>query len=84
MNQLCVIVVLLLATFVSIEAESTEASTTTKATAKPPNRACSFQPNHYQYDWEPEANPLFIDINLIILHIRDIPDSGGSFGLDLE
>ena len=54
------------------------------ATARPKNWACYFESNHSGYDWEPIANPLTIKMQLTILHIRDIPDSGGSFGLDLE
>ena len=36
------------------------------------------------FDWEPKANPLLIGMNLKVLHIRHVPDSGGSYGVDLK
>ena len=36
------------------------------------------------FDSEPKGNPLRIHVLIQILHIRDIPDSGGSFGVDIK
>ena len=45
---------------------------------------CSLELNFLWYDSEPKGNPLHIQVRIIILHIRDIPDSGGSFGVDIK
>ena len=45
---------------------------------------CSLEINFLWYDNEPKGNPLRIHVWIQILHIRDIPDGGGSFGVDLK
>ena len=32
---------------------------------------------------EPEGDPLQLHVRFRILHLRDVPDSGGSFGVDI-
>ena len=32
---------------------------------------------------QPESGPLLLHIELSVLHIREIPDSGGSYGVDV-
>ena len=32
---------------------------------------------------QPESGPLLLHIELSVLHIREIPDSGGSYGMDV-
>ena len=39
----------------------------------------------FEYDdMEPTKNPLLIHVRFEILHIRDVPNSGGSFGVDIK
>ena len=45
---------------------------------------CSLVIGFLWYDSEPKGNPLRIHVLIQILHIRDIPDSGGSFGVDIK
>ena len=45
---------------------------------------CSLELNHLWYDNEPEGFPLIIHVVIKILHIRDIPDRGGFFGVDIK
>ena len=45
---------------------------------------CSLEVGFLWYDSEPKGNPLRIHVLIQILHIRDIPDSGGSFGVDIK
>ena len=33
---------------------------------------------------EPENNPLLIHVTMHVLHIRNVPDGGGSFGVDIK
>lgn len=33
---------------------------------------------------EPTDNPLLIDSKMHVLHIRNVPDGGGSFGVDVK
>ena len=35
-------------------------------------------------DMEPTGNPLDIELWMDILHIRDVPNSGGSYSVDLK
>ena len=44
---------------------------------------CSLETNFLWYDSEPKGNPLRIHVWNQILHIRDIPDSGGSYEMDV-
>ena len=32
---------------------------------------------------QPDSGPLILHIELSVLHIREIPDSGGSYGVDV-
>ena len=41
-------------------------------------------PNHVKDHLEAEGEPLQIRIIMEILQIRDVPDRGGSFGVDLR
>ena len=45
---------------------------------------CSLEINFLWYDSEPRGYPLPIHVWIVILHIRDIPDRGGSFGADIK
>ena len=90
MAQLCVMVVLLLTSFESTEAATNEAwyeadYDSLLTTTNPPlqDGGCALKPNFEFFDWEPKKNPLLIHVNLKILHMRDIPNSGGSFGMDI-
>ena len=33
---------------------------------------------------EPEGDPLLLNVKITVLHLRDVPDSGGSFGVDIK
>ena len=33
---------------------------------------------------EPKGNPLLINAKMHVLHIRNVPDGGGSFGVDVK
>ena len=45
---------------------------------------CALNLSNNRDDMEPSGNPLEILVRKQILHIRDVPDSGGSFGVDLK
>ena len=45
---------------------------------------CSLDLNNGFDDMEPMENPLQITIRMHILRIRDVPDSGGSFSVDMK
>ena len=45
---------------------------------------CALETNNKWYDWEPKGNPLLLHVDLKVLHMRDIPNSGGSFGIDMQ
>ena len=70
MNQLCVLVVIIVTKFVTTEATSS-------------GWGCVLQRNDDYYDWEPKGNPLLLHANLKVNHMRDIPNSGGSYGMDI-
>ena len=72
MNKICIIVVLLSAIHISVEAASKSA------------QGCELKRNNDWTEMEPKGNPLLIQVKLEILHIRDVPDRGGSFGTDLK
>ena len=90
MNQLCVLAVIILTAFESAEAASTEFwyqsdydSSLTTTIPEPTNWGCSLDPNNEHFDWEPKGNPLIFNVQLTLDHMRDIPNSGGSYGMDI-
>ena len=36
-----------------------------------------------QIEPEPQSPPLIIDVHLLVIRVRDVPDSGGSYGVDV-
>ena len=40
-------------------------------------------PGAVENSWEAEGTPLSISIDVSVLNVRDVPDSGGSFGVDI-
>ena len=51
-----------------------------------PPKGCNLvTPQRVRENIEPESEsgPLLLHIELSVLHIREIPDSGGSFGVDV-
>ena len=77
-NLSCVVLISLLTSFVLL--------TNAQQSGPMPKEKldCSLELNFLWYDSEPKGNPLPIQVRIIILHIRDIPDSGGSFGVDIK
>ena len=59
---------------VFITAQSVEALTNTKI--------CYLTLNGYD-DIEPEGDPLLLHVRFKVLRLRDIPDSGGSFSVNI-
>lgn len=73
-----VLLVVLLTSFVSL-------TNAQQSGPMPPQKIdCSLALNYLWYEKEPTGNPLLIHVRIIILHIRDIPDRGGSFGVDIK
>ena len=46
--------------------------------------SCNLNRTFEYDDMEPTMNPLIIHVKFEILHIRDVPNSGGSFGVDIK
>ena len=41
----------------------------------------------FEEHWEnkrPSSNPLVLQTKLEVLHVRDVPDSGGTYGVDIK
>ena len=34
--------------------------------------------------WETNGSPLSVSIDMRVLSVRDVPDTGGSFGIDIQ
>ena len=46
---------------------------------------CGLQaPQSVQKHWEAHGEPLLISIDMKVLNLRDVPDSGGSFQVDIK
>ena len=35
-------------------------------------------------EMEPDGDPLLLNVKITVLHLRDVPDSGGSFDVDIK
>ena len=44
---------------------------------------CHLTLNNGWDEMEPMGDPLALHVRIRVLHLRDVPDSGGSFGVDL-
>ena len=42
-----------------------------------------YVPRSIWSSWEAHGNPLFIYMDMRVVSVRDVPDSGGSFGVDI-
>ena len=59
-------------------------TTPTRATNST-NTGCSLHvPKEVQDQMEPKGDPLKITFIFIPMHVRDVPGSGGAFGIDLK
>ena len=47
------------------------------------SKGCHLAPLSGYDNIEPEGDPLLLHVRFRVLHIRDVPDSGGSFGVDI-
>ena len=49
------------------------------------NKGCSFETSYELVrNPEPQGNPLILDLDILIIGLRDVADSGGSYGVDVE
>ena len=46
-------------------------------------QGCQLTLNSGSDDMEPEADPLLLQVRIRVLHLNDVPDSGGSFSVDV-
>ena len=46
-------------------------------------QGCRLTLNSGRDDMEPEADPLLLHVRIRVLRLIDVPDSGGSFGVDV-
>ena len=47
-------------------------------------KGCHLTLNNGNKGMEPEGHPLIIHVMIRIFHLRDVPDSGGSFGVNTK
>ena len=47
-------------------------------------KGCNLTLNNGYDEMEPEGNPLLIQVRIRVFHLRDVPDSGGSFGVNIK
>ena len=47
-------------------------------------KGCHLTLNNGYDEMEPEGNPLLIQVRIRVFHLRDVPDSGGSFGVNIK
>ena len=48
-------------------------------------KGCSFvNPYDLVKNPEPQGLPLLVDISILVIGLRDVAESGGSFGVDVE
>ena len=47
-------------------------------------KGCHLDLNNGYDEMEPEGYPLLIHVRIRIFHLRDVPDSGGSFGVNTK
>ena len=45
-------------------------------------KGCYLTLNNGWDEMEPVSDPLIFHVRIRVLHLRDVPDSGGSFGVD--
>ena len=53
----------------------------------PPRKGCALTLNNTYYgyfDVEPKGDPLLLNVSIRVYYLRDVPDSGGSFGVDVR
>ena len=48
----------------------------------PQPKGCYLTLNNGWDEMEPVGDPLTLHVRIRVLHLRDVPDSGGSFGVD--
>ena len=53
------------------------------APLQPDSKGCTLTLNVGWFDIEPVGDPLLIEVRIRVIHLFDIPDSGGSFGVKL-
>ena len=47
------------------------------------SKGCTLTTNNGWFEIEPVGDPLLIDVRIRVIHLFDIPDSGGSFSVKL-
>ena len=47
-------------------------------------KGCHLTINNGFDDMEPEGDPLLLNVSIRIYYLRDVPNSGGSFGADIR
>ena len=45
---------------------------------------CHLSLNSESHDMEPFGNPLILNVSIKIYHLREVPESGGSFSVDMR
>ena len=50
---------------------------------QPDSQGCTLTLNNGWNDMEPVGDPLVVDVRIRVIHLSDIPDSGGSFSTNL-
>lgn len=49
------------------------------------SKGCAFEvPPHVRFNPEPRGTPLYLNIDIHVIGLREVADSGGSFGIDVE
>ena len=79
MNLKCILPLVLLLTNVSAQGKGW------KGRYKMPPQGCNLvKTKSVKEQLEPSGEPLFILVHLEILGVRDVPDRGGSYGVDVK
>ena len=47
-------------------------------------KGCHLTLNNGDDDMEPEGDPLLLEVSIRMYYLRDVPNSGGSFGADIR
>ena len=81
MNLTCILLLVLHLTNVSAQGKRW----IPKGRYKTPPQGCNLvKTKSVKEQLEPSGEPLFILVHLEILGVRDVPDRGGSYGVDVE
>ena len=51
---------------------------------KPLPQSCTLHPTPAVKQTEPTGEPLLISVDMKVLDIREVPDTGGSYGVELQ